>query len=179
MWLLSMMTLLIVSFVMWFTNHGGTVDSRMKLAEELPELYGRYKSRLTSGYMTTTQFAREVPPSLANGIHTMITGPSAFTTQSAHAGILNVAVSVFAMVWMLVYGAQLCSSLTVTKLTVPVSGLSDPSTGLVAGQLSGLTGLACSQGGAAYTNWVKKNFPLMQLNENGVLLSEKISHLQI
>jgi len=178
MWLLSMMTLLIVSFVMWFTNHAGTVDSRMKLAEELPELYGRYKSRLTSGYMTTTQFAREVPPSLANGIHTMITGPSAFTTQSAHAGILNVAVSVFAMVWMLVYGAQLCSSLTVTKLTVPVSGLSDPSTGLVAGQLSGLTGLACSQGGAAYTNWVKKNFPLMQLNENGVLLSEMMDEMK-
>ena len=56
---------------------------------------------------------------------------------------------------MLVYGAQLCSSLTVTKLTVPVTGLADEGTGLVSGQLSGATGLACSQGGAAYTNWIK------------------------
>ena len=51
MWLLSAMTITIVALVMWFTDHGGTIDTKMALAEELPELYGRYQSRLTSGYL--------------------------------------------------------------------------------------------------------------------------------
>lgn len=178
MWLLSMLTLLVVALVMWLTDHGGTIDTKMTLANELPELYGRYKSRLTSGYLTGSRLIREVPPSLANGIHTLITGPSSFTTQAVHAGVLNIAISVFAMIWMLVYGAQLCSSLTVTKLTVPVTDISHPSTGLVAGQLSGVTGLACTMGGAAYTNWIKTNFPDMLLNENGVLLDEMMEEMR-
>ena len=56
---------------------------------------------------------------------------------------------------MLVYGAQLCSSLTVTKLSIPVTSMADPETGLLSAQLSGATGQACTQGGAAYTNWIK------------------------
>ena len=51
MWLLSAMTITIVALVMWFADHGGTIDTKMTLAEELPELYGRYQSRLTSGYL--------------------------------------------------------------------------------------------------------------------------------
>jgi hypothetical protein len=98
MWGLTIMTLAIVSLVMWISNHGGTVDTKMALAEELPELYGRYQSRLTSGYLTASRLFRETPPSFANGIHTLITGPSAFSTQSASSGVLNVAVSIFAMV---------------------------------------------------------------------------------
>ena len=110
MWLLSMLTCLVVALVMWLTNHGGTVDTKLALAKKLPELYGRYQSRLTSGYLTGSRLIREGPPSLANGIHTLITGPSSFSTQAVHAGLLNIAISVFAMIWMLVYAAQLCSS---------------------------------------------------------------------
>ena len=51
MWILSALTITIVALVMWFTDHGGTIDTKMTLAEELPELYGRYRSRLTSGYL--------------------------------------------------------------------------------------------------------------------------------
>jgi len=178
MWLLSMLTCLVVALVMWLTNHGGTVDTKLALAKKLPELYGRYQSRLTSGYLTGSRLIREGPPSLANGIHTLITGPSSFSTQAVHAGFLNIAISVFAMIWMLVYAAQLCSSLTVTKLTVPVTDIANPSTGLVAGQLSGATGLACTMGGAAYTNWIKTNFPDMKLNENGVLLDEMVEEMR-
>ena len=98
MWLLTVVTLVLVSLIMWITNHGGNVDTKMKLAEELPELYGRYAQRLTSGYLTGNRFKRETAPAFVNGIHTLITGPSSFTTQSASSGVLNVAVSIFAMV---------------------------------------------------------------------------------
>ena len=39
MWLLSMLTCLVVALVMWLTNHGGTVDTKLALAKKLPELY--------------------------------------------------------------------------------------------------------------------------------------------
>jgi hypothetical protein len=67
MWLLSALTVAIVALVMWFTDHGGTIDTKMALAEELPELYGRYRSRLTSGYLVRTPRL----PSANAPMHTM------------------------------------------------------------------------------------------------------------
>ena len=70
---------------------------------------------------------------------------------------------------MLVYGAQLCSSLTVTKLSVPVKSMADPESGLLSAQLSGATGLACTQGGAAYTNWIKApHLPELEGTPHGI-----------
>ena len=34
MWLLSMLTCLVVALVMWLTNHGGTVDTKLALAKK-------------------------------------------------------------------------------------------------------------------------------------------------
>lgn len=225
MWGLSFMTIFLVAMVMWFVDHGGTIDTKMKLAEQLPEIYGRYQSRMTSGYLvrperrpcpdalialaffppslamsrqTMSRFMKETPRYTVNAMHTLVGNPTGYETKAAASGILNLCVSVFAMVWVTIWGAQLTSNLTVAKLAVGVAGLHE----LETAQLQLRTGAACSQGGAAYTNWLKArvplrsrhlaaahpalreslsavrrvlaqiNYPLMQLNEDGGSIDE-------
>ena len=72
------------------------------------------------------------------------------------------------MVWVTIWGAQLTSNLTVAKLAVGVAGLHE----LETAQLQLRTGPACSLGGAAYTGWLKTNYPSMALNEEAGSISE-------
>ena len=88
--------------------------------------------------------------------------------KAAASGALNLCISIFAMVWVTIWGAQLTSNLTVAKLAVGVAGLHE----LETAQLQLRTGPACSLGGAAYTGWLKTNYPSMELNEEATSISE-------
>ena len=63
-----------------------------------------------------------------------------------------------------VYEAQLTANLTISQLQLPVKGITD----IPRAQIRGTLGEVCSQGGAAYTAWLLRQFPTMQINTNGV-----------
>jgi hypothetical protein len=100
---------------------------------------------------TASRFTREAPRSLVNAFHTLVGNPTGYGTKAVASGVLNLCISVFAMVWVTIWGAQLTSNLTVAKLAVGVAGLHE----LETAQLQLRTGPACSLGGAAYTGWLK------------------------
>ena len=112
---------------------------------------------------TATRFTREFPQYTVSALHTLVGNPTGYETKAAASSVLNLCVSVFAMVWVTIWGAQLTSNLTVAKLAVGVAGLHE----LETAQLQLRTGAACSLSGAAYTGWIKTNYPLMEINEEG------------
>lgn len=77
-------------------------------------------------------------------------------------------------VTMTLYGAKLTANLTVAALSLPVKGIPD----LPKAQLGGLVGSICSQGGAAYTSWLKSQYPNMQLNEAGLTTEMMLAELE-
>ena len=94
---------------------------------------------------------------MVNAFHTLVGNPTGYGTKAAASGVLNLCISVFAMVWVTIWGAQLTSNLTVAKLATGVAGLHE----LETAQLQLRTGPACSLGGAAYTGWLKvRELPL-------------------
>ena len=149
------------------------MDTKMRLAEHLPEYYGRVLSKRTEGYLTRSRFLSTIGEYGASMAHTQLGGCSAFSPRTPAAGILNVALAVFSLLWITIYAAQLTANLTISELRLPVEGIHD----LVEAQRQGRVGAACSQGGAAYTQWVQTNFPTIDLHTDAITVEEMIAAL--
>jgi hypothetical protein len=98
MWLLMGLTLLMMAVVMWLVDHSGTVDFKMRLAEQLPEVYGFHSSNVKNGYLKWSRFASEMPSYAVKMLHSQLGNASAFEPRDGSSSALNVALAVFCVV---------------------------------------------------------------------------------
>ena len=172
MWLLFCCTVGAVMFVMYFVDHGA-VDPEQRVAQTFPSHF-RGEKNSAHQYLTWKGFRKAMPYYAIKTSMVSLRVTSAIAPRTASSSCLNLALCLFSMVIMTIYGAKLTASLTLSGFILPVASLYDVSSA----QLANGMGPVCSLRGAAYTSWVQAQFPDIELNLNARKYVEMIAEVE-
>jgi hypothetical protein len=105
MWLWFLCTVGAVMFVMYFVDHGGTIEPKQRLAHTFPKHFGSNDS--SNDYLTWKGFTGVMPHYAINTAMASIRVTSPIHPRTPISSLLNFAITFFAMVIMTVYGSFL------------------------------------------------------------------------